>query len=119
MLSLGVGLGVAMEGHIFDWPGPYTFYRRNLAYEYGFWPEKLVCATPKVSEENPPPPMLPLPPSLASGPALVSPLPSPSLARHRGSTPTASATPADPLARTTATAAPRTTRAPRCGARRS
>jgi NCS2 family nucleobase:cation symporter-2 len=47
MLSLGVGLGVAMEGHIFDWPGPYTFYRRNLAYDYGFWPEKLVCTTPK------------------------------------------------------------------------
>ena len=32
-----------MEGHIFDWPGPYTFFRRNLAYDYGFWPEKYVC----------------------------------------------------------------------------
>merc|ERR1719240_431823 len=47
MLSLGVGLGVAMEGHIFDWPGPYTFFRRNLAYDFGFWPEKMVCDTPK------------------------------------------------------------------------
>jgi len=36
-----------MEGHVFDWPGPYTFFRRNLAYDYGFWPEKMVCDTPK------------------------------------------------------------------------
>merc|ERR1719454_1365236 len=46
MLALGVGLGVAMEGHIFDCPGPYAFVRKNLAYDYGFWPEKNVCTTP-------------------------------------------------------------------------
>jgi len=46
MLALGIGLGVAMEEHIFDWPGPYSFYRKNLAYDYGFWPEKMVCDTP-------------------------------------------------------------------------
>jgi NCS2 family nucleobase:cation symporter-2 len=31
MIALGIGLGVAMEGHIVDWPKPYTFFRRNLA----------------------------------------------------------------------------------------
>ena len=46
-LALGLGLGVAMEGHIFDWPGPYSFVRRNLAYDYGFWPENKVCKTAK------------------------------------------------------------------------
>ena len=46
MISLGMGLGVALEGHIVDWPGPYTFFRRNLAYDYGFWPEKYACKTP-------------------------------------------------------------------------
>jgi len=45
-IALGVGIGVAMETHIVDWPGPYTFFRRNLAYDYGFWPEKDVCSTP-------------------------------------------------------------------------
>merc|ERR1712216_717336 len=43
MVALGIGLGVAMEGHIVDWPGPYTFFRRNLAFDYGFWPESKVC----------------------------------------------------------------------------
>jgi len=49
MLALGIGLGVAMEGHIVDWPGPYTFFRRNLAYDFGFWPEKDVCETPNAN----------------------------------------------------------------------
>ena len=42
-----IGLGVAMEGHVIDWPGPYSFFRRNLAYDWGFWPEKMVCTSPK------------------------------------------------------------------------
>jgi len=46
MLSLGIGLGVAMEGQIFEWPTPYVYFRRNLAYDYGFWPEKTICKTP-------------------------------------------------------------------------
>jgi len=45
-IALGIGLGVAMEGHIFDYPGPHSFYRKALAFDYGFWPKKLVCATP-------------------------------------------------------------------------
>ena len=49
MVSLGIGLGVAMEGHVIDWPTPYTYFRRNLAYDYGFWPEKMVCDTPNAA----------------------------------------------------------------------
>jgi hypothetical protein len=51
-IALGVGIGVAMETHIVDWPGPYTFFRRNLAYDYGFWPEKDVCSTPNAAWIN-------------------------------------------------------------------
>jgi len=44
-LALGFGLGVAMEGHVIDYPGPKTFYRKVLAFDYGFWPMKHVCKT--------------------------------------------------------------------------
>merc|ERR1712070_902474 len=42
-LALGFGLGVAMEGHVIDYPGPKSFYRKVLAFDYGFWPMKSVC----------------------------------------------------------------------------
>ncbi len=50
-LALGIGIGVAMEGQIFDYPGPYTFFNRVLSYDYGFWPTKMVCKTPTGSGE--------------------------------------------------------------------
>merc|ERR1711988_1299544 len=48
-IALGVGLGVAMEQHIFGYPGPLAFYRRVLEYDHGFWPMKHVCNTPATS----------------------------------------------------------------------
>jgi NCS2 family nucleobase:cation symporter-2 len=42
-IALGFGLGVAMEGQIFDFPGPHTFYRQVLAFDFGFWPTREVC----------------------------------------------------------------------------
>jgi len=48
-ISLGVGLGVAMEGHIFGYPGPLSFYRKVLEFDHGFWPMKMVCKTSMAS----------------------------------------------------------------------
>jgi len=43
MLSLGLGLGVAMEPHLFEGGGGFSFYSNNLAHNYGFWPKKSTC----------------------------------------------------------------------------
>jgi len=48
-IALGIGLGVAMEGQTFDYPGPYSFFRKVLVFDYGFWPMKMVCKTPNVA----------------------------------------------------------------------
>ncbi|CAK0844249.1 unnamed protein product [Prorocentrum cordatum] len=43
MLSLGLGLGVAMIPQLFEGGGGFSFYAKNLKFNTGFWPEKYVC----------------------------------------------------------------------------
>merc|ERR1719482_535711 len=43
MISLGLGLGVAMMPNLFEGGGGKSFYGGNLKFNYGFWPEKLTC----------------------------------------------------------------------------
>jgi len=52
MLALGIGLGVAMVGNVFDWPTPHSFYRNTLAYDWGFYPKKKTCSLRKCLEMN-------------------------------------------------------------------
>jgi len=50
MLSLGLGLGVAMEPNLFEGGSGYSFYSQNLAFNVGFWPKHKTCKTfPRVA----------------------------------------------------------------------
>ena len=43
-IATGMGMGVAMEPHLFDSGAPAaSFYARNLNHNYGFWPKKDIC----------------------------------------------------------------------------
>mmetsp|Transcript_54375 Transcript_54375/g.100428 ORF Transcript_54375/g.100428 Transcript_54375/m.100428 type:complete len:686 (-) Transcript_54375:308-2365(-) len=43
-IATGMGMGVAMEPHLFDSGAPAaSFYARNLNHIYGFWPKKDIC----------------------------------------------------------------------------
>jgi len=44
-LALGFGMGVAIVPHLFEAGGGYSFYSKNLAHNYGFWPKKDTCET--------------------------------------------------------------------------
>jgi len=44
-LSAGLGMGVALEPHLFDSGAPGAFYGNNLKHNYGFWPAKNTCKT--------------------------------------------------------------------------
>merc|ERR1719382_1325417 len=44
MLSLGLGLGVAMMPNLFEGGGVGSFYGKNLKFNNGFWPEKYTCS---------------------------------------------------------------------------
>jgi len=43
MLSLAFGLGVALEPQVISGGGLASFYGKNLDFNYGLWPGKLVC----------------------------------------------------------------------------
>ncbi|KAJ8599569.1 hypothetical protein CTAYLR_004657 [Chrysophaeum taylorii] len=43
MLSLGFGLGVAMEPNLFEGGGGFGYYSQNLNFVYGFWPRFKTC----------------------------------------------------------------------------
>jgi len=43
MLSLAFGLGVALEPQVISGAGLASFYGKNLDFNYGLWPGKLVC----------------------------------------------------------------------------
>eukprot|EP00617_Octactis_speculum_P020968 CAMPEP_0185767660 /NCGR_PEP_ID=MMETSP1174-20130828/45475_1 /TAXON_ID=35687 /ORGANISM="Dictyocha speculum, Strain CCMP1381" /LENGTH=708 /DNA_ID=CAMNT_0028451987 /DNA_START=21 /DNA_END=2147 /DNA_ORIENTATION=- len=43
MLALGIGMGVAMEPHLFEGGGGFSFYSQNLAHNIGFWPKSKTC----------------------------------------------------------------------------
>jgi len=45
MLSLAFGLGVAMEPHVMSGGGLASFFGKNLDFEAGLWPGKMVCET--------------------------------------------------------------------------
>jgi NCS2 family nucleobase:cation symporter-2 len=45
MISLGLGLGVAMMPNLFEGGGGKSFYAGNLKFNHGFWPEKYTCDT--------------------------------------------------------------------------
>jgi len=45
MLSLAFGLGVAMEPHVMSGGGKDSFFGKNLDFEAGLWPGKMVCET--------------------------------------------------------------------------
>jgi len=45
MLSLAFGLGVAMEPHVISGGGLASFHGKNLDFQYGLWPGKMVCKT--------------------------------------------------------------------------
>lgn len=44
-LSLGFGMGVAMVPHLFEAGGTGSFYSKNMAHNYGFWPARDACKT--------------------------------------------------------------------------
>merc|ERR1711871_1097303 len=44
MISLGLGLGVAMMPNLFEGGGGKSFYAGNLKFNHGFWPEKYTCS---------------------------------------------------------------------------
>ncbi|KAJ8598833.1 hypothetical protein CTAYLR_008546 [Chrysophaeum taylorii] len=43
MLSLGLGIGVAMEPNLFEAGGGVSFFANNLDHNYGFWPRHKTC----------------------------------------------------------------------------
>lgn len=45
MLSLGLGIGVAMEPNLFEGGGGVSFFAQNLNHNYGFWPKHKTCKT--------------------------------------------------------------------------
>ena len=45
MLALAFGMGVAMEPHLFEGGGGFSFYSKNLAHNIGFWPKYKTCKT--------------------------------------------------------------------------
>ena len=52
MLALAFGMGVAMEPHLFEGGGGFSFYSKNLAHNIGFWPKYKTCKTfPSTSVE--------------------------------------------------------------------
>ena len=44
-ISLGIGLGVAMEPNLFEGGSGYAFYAQNLNHNYGFYPKHKTCKT--------------------------------------------------------------------------
>jgi len=44
-ISLGMGMGVAMVPHLFEAGGTGSYYSKNMAHNYGFWPAKDACKT--------------------------------------------------------------------------
>ena len=45
MLSLALGIGVAMEPNLFEGGGVASFYGKNLQHNTGFWPRYKTCKT--------------------------------------------------------------------------
>ena len=45
MLSMALGIGVAMEPHLFEGGGVASFYGKNLRHNTGFWPRYKTCKT--------------------------------------------------------------------------
>ena len=52
MLSLALGIGVAMEPHLFEGGGVASFYGKNLRHNTGFWPRYKTCKTFPVDSET-------------------------------------------------------------------
>jgi len=44
MVSLCFGLGVAMEPQVFQGNGVASYFGKNLDFNYGLWPKKMVCS---------------------------------------------------------------------------
>ena len=45
MLSLALGIGVAMEPNLFEGGGVASFHGKNLRHNTGFWPRYKTCKT--------------------------------------------------------------------------
>ena len=52
MLSMALGIGVAMEPHLFEGGGVASFYGKNLRHNTGFWPRYKTCKTFPVDSET-------------------------------------------------------------------
>ena len=52
MLSLALGIGVAMEPNLFEGGGVASFYGKNLQHNTGFWPRYKTCKTFPVDSET-------------------------------------------------------------------
>ena len=52
MLSMALGIGVAMEPHLFEGGGVASFYGKNLQHNTGFWPRYKTCKTFPVDSET-------------------------------------------------------------------
>ena len=52
MLSLALGIGVAMEPNLFEGGGVASFYGKNLRHNTGFWPRYKTCKTFPVDSET-------------------------------------------------------------------
>ena len=52
MLSLALGIGVAMEPNLFEGGGVASFHGKNLRHNTGFWPRYKTCKTFPVDSET-------------------------------------------------------------------
>ena len=52
MLSMALGIGVAMEPNLFEGGGVASFYGKNLQHNTGFWPRYKTCKTFPVDSET-------------------------------------------------------------------